>query len=168
MGGAGVLQREIDDAGLQDGDAVARVDLDDSVHLREGDDDAALDGDCAASEAGAGAAGDDGDAVGVGEDDSGGDLIGGGGEDDSVWAVSLDGGVILVAGEILRRPEHVVLAEGGLEVSHEGGGARVSAGESPRRFAAWFDRLTTSGDSPGEGGCDSCEGEPHCARECSI
>ena len=73
---------EVDDAGLDDDAVVGEVDFEDAVHAREADDDAVFDGERAAAQAGAGAAGDEGDAFAMAEADDGLDLFGGGGEDD--------------------------------------------------------------------------------------
>jgi hypothetical protein len=79
-----------DHAGLYGDGHVVEVEVDEFVHAFEADEDAAEDGDGAAGEAAAGAAGGDGDAFAVGEADDGGDLFGGGGEDDAsgAWAYS--------------------------------------------------------------------------------
>src|SRR5262249_38258918 len=55
----GVGEPDVHDAGIDDGVAVADVDLVDLAHAGEGDHDAAADGDAAASEARAGAAGEE-------------------------------------------------------------------------------------------------------------
>ena len=49
---------EIDDAGLDDGEAIAVVHFEDALHARQGDDDAAADGQTAAGQGSAGAAGE--------------------------------------------------------------------------------------------------------------
>ncbi len=59
----GTREGEVDDAGLDVGEAVAEVDLEDLVHAGEGELDAGGDGDDAAGESGAGAAGEDGEVV---------------------------------------------------------------------------------------------------------
>ena len=75
---------EIEDAGL-DGDAgVGEIDFEDAVHAREADDDAVFHGERAAAEAGAGAAGYEGDVFAMAEAEDGLDLGGGGGEEDGL------------------------------------------------------------------------------------
>ena len=68
---------EVDDAGLHPRDPVLDVDLQDAVHLGEGDHDGQAQGDGPAGQAGAGAAGHDGTAVGDGDAGHGLDLGGG-------------------------------------------------------------------------------------------
>lgn len=80
-----VLEVAGDDAGLDDGDPVGRVDLEDAVHAFHGEDDAAVDGDAAADVADAAAADGDGDLVSSGEGHDGADVGSGFGEDDGVW-----------------------------------------------------------------------------------
>ena len=65
--GDGLLERRIDDSGLDDRDKVALVDLDDAVHPREGDRQGALDAGGSSAEARAGAARDDRHAMARGE-----------------------------------------------------------------------------------------------------
>ena len=68
---------EIDDAGLDDDAGVGEIDFEDAVHAREADDDAVFDGERAAAEAGAGAAGDEGNFFAMAEADDGLDFGGG-------------------------------------------------------------------------------------------
>ena len=82
MAGGGLAEVEVDDAGLDEGGAGVGVDLEDAAHAVHGEEDAALDGECAATEAGAGAAGGDGEAVPAGEAEGGDDVFGAGGEGD--------------------------------------------------------------------------------------
>lgn len=62
MLGHGAGEDRVDDAGFDDGDAVDGADLQDAVHLRQGEDQAAVGGVGAARQAGAGALRDDRDA----------------------------------------------------------------------------------------------------------
>jgi hypothetical protein len=72
---------EIDYAGL-DGDAgVGEIDFEDAIHAGEADDDAIFDGERAAAEAGAGAAGYEGDVFAMAEAEEGLDFGGGIGEE---------------------------------------------------------------------------------------
>ncbi|SIG51820.1 Uncharacterised protein [Mycobacteroides abscessus subsp. abscessus] len=80
LGGRG-LDLGVEGPRLDDGDAGRRVDGD-LPHPVEADDDAALDRGAAAREAGAGAAGDDGDLCGRGDADDGLDVLGRGRADD--------------------------------------------------------------------------------------
>lgn len=80
LDGAG--EDRVDDAGFGDGDAVDRVDLQDAVHLDQGEDEAAVDGVGGAGESGAGALRDDGDAEGGGGPHDVLHLFGGAGQHD--------------------------------------------------------------------------------------
>ena len=75
---------EIDDAGLDDDAGVGEIDFEDAVHAREADDDAVFDGERAAAEAGAGAAGDEGSFFAMAEAENGLDFGGGVGEEDGL------------------------------------------------------------------------------------
>ena len=82
----GASDVEIDDAGLDDGALIFEVELEDAVHAREDEHEAAGAGEGAAGEAGAGAAAEDRDVKLVGDFYDFGDFAGGGGKDHGVWA----------------------------------------------------------------------------------
>ena len=87
----GVFELEAGDACLDGGGEVAGGDLEDLVEAGEIEADAAVDGDDVAFEAGAGAEGDDRDAVGVGDLEHARDLGRRGRIDDEIGAVRRDG-----------------------------------------------------------------------------
>ncbi len=71
---------QIDDAGLDDDVGVGEIDFEDAIHAREADDEAVFDGERAAAEAGAGAAGYEGNFFAMAEAEDGLDFSGGVGE----------------------------------------------------------------------------------------
>ncbi len=81
FGGAGGAEVVVDDSGFDDGIAFERVDLLDTVHLLEADDDCTLDSVRRSGQAGARASGDDGNVMVVAGADSALDLLSGGGAD---------------------------------------------------------------------------------------
>ncbi len=105
------LRLQVDDAGLDEGGAVCDVDLEDVVHARGGDDDAADGRDGAAAEPGAGAARDDGQVVATGDLDGGGDLLRRVGEDDDLGLTALDSAVVLEDDEVFGGVQDAVAAE---------------------------------------------------------
>ena len=135
--GAGRPQPVVDDARLDDGEALDGVDLEDPVHGVERDDDAAGHRVRAAGEAGAGAAGDDRDAVRGAEPHGGGDVLGAhrphdrrrdhvGGPLGLVVTVPRPG---LLTGEHLGAEQlHQVLADLGVGQPRGGGRVRCRAG----------------------------------------
>ena len=114
LGGA-LADVDVDHAWLDDGEAVDRVDFDDPVHARGDEEDATLDGDRAAAEAGPRAAGDEGDAVVVGQADDARHLVGGRGKDDGLGKLPVDGAVELEDEHVLGGVEDVLLAHDVLE-----------------------------------------------------
>src|SRR5262249_17361646 len=96
-----VGEPEVDDAGLDDGEAVAVIDLEDALHAGQGDDHAAANGQAAAGEAGAGAAGEEGDVQVVADLHHPDDLLGAGGEDHHVGGALLDGVAVALVDEQL-------------------------------------------------------------------
>src|SRR5262249_49169635 len=84
-----VGEPEVDHARLDDGVAVAVIDLQNASHARQGDQHAAADGQAAAREAGAGAAGQEGDVQLVAGAHHLHHLLGAGGEDDHLGPVLL-------------------------------------------------------------------------------
>ena len=106
---------QVDDAGLDDGAAVHRIDFEDTVHAGGDEEDAPLDGDRAAAEARPGAARDEGDAVVVGQPDDAGHLLGGRGEHDGLGEPPVDGAVELEDQHVLGGVEDVFVAHDALE-----------------------------------------------------
>ena len=103
FGGAGEI--EIDDAGLDDGALINGIEIEDAIHAGEDEYDAAASSECAAGEAGAGAAADDGSFVLGGEFCDLRNVGGGGGKDDEFRAGFFDGAVVLVEHEIFGERE---------------------------------------------------------------
>ncbi len=119
MLGDGPAHVQVDDARLYDGDAVLRVHLQDAVHARGDDDDAAVVRDGAAGEAGAGAAGGDGHPMSAGNAHHFRHLVGVIGEDDGLGQAALDGCVVLVDDEVLGGVEDALPAYGAAEVADQ-------------------------------------------------
>ena len=117
---------EVDHAGLDDGDALRRVEAEDAVEAIERDDDAIRDGKRAAGEAGAAAARDEGQALRVAEADEG---------DDFVWRLGKSDGqrarakrrepVAFIRREALRLHEYAPGGEDGGETLKGGGHGSV-------------------------------------------
>src|SRR5262245_24616053 len=78
---------EIDNAGLDDGSAILNVDRENSIHSLKLDDDSAFDSARAPAQPGAGAAGQEWDAVFISEPDNLCNLIGSLREHHHVWAI---------------------------------------------------------------------------------
>ena len=92
-------QPEVDDAGLDDGVAIAVVDFEDALHPRQRDHDAAADRQTTARQAGAGAARQEGHVELVADADDLHHLLGRGGKDDDVGLVLLDGEAVAFVDE---------------------------------------------------------------------
>ena len=118
----------VGDAGFDEGDAVAEVDVEDFVHAGGGDLDAGGDGDDSAAESGGRAAGHDGDVVLSADVDGVGDLLGVFGEDDGEGFGAGDGeAVAFVDDEFIGIRDDGGVAEGI-------GGGRRRVGNWPRGY----------------------------------
>ena len=109
-------QLDVHDPGLDDGEAVLDVDLEDRVHARGDEQDAALLGQGAAGQAGPGAAGGHGHPARVGQAQHRGHVLRSAGEDDDIGRIFRDGEAV----DVVRQPgvlagEDRVGADRGLE-----------------------------------------------------
>ncbi len=121
-----VGQPQIDHARLDHGVTVAVVYFEDALHARQGDDDAAADGQATARQAGAGAARQERHIQFVACAHNADDLLGGGGEDDDVGLVFFDGvAVAFVDQQIAGRGQHRVASDDLLHASGQGRGSDV-------------------------------------------
>ena len=119
MGGHGLADVEVDDAGLDNGQAVLDVHLQDATHAGHGDGDAALGRDGAAAEAGAGATGHYRQVEAADYLHHLRHLLGGGRQDYGLGEAALDGGVVLVDQEVFGRVQDVLLPDDGLELADQ-------------------------------------------------
>ena len=117
--GDGERKIGVHDTGLDDGELVFDVDFEDAIHAREGDDDAAIAGERASGEAGAGAASNDGSFVAFGELDDLHDVGGAARENDALRAGKFDGAVVFVEEQVFRTGKNVVAHEERLQVADE-------------------------------------------------
>jgi hypothetical protein len=126
----GAAEVEVHDAGLDHGNTLPRVDLQNARHARQRDDDAADRGDRTAAEACACPAGDHRHAVPVRHAHGRCDLLRVLRKDHRLWQAALDRAVELVGDQLFRRREDVLTAERALQVAdhfarHDG--ARAAA-----------------------------------------
>src|SRR5262249_16423809 len=91
VGAEVVRQPQVDDAGLDDREGVAVGQFQDAFRPGKSKGHGSGNGERSAGEAGAGAAGQEGDVEALAKFDDHDDLFGGGGEDDNVGTVLLDG-----------------------------------------------------------------------------
>ena len=113
-------QVEIYDAGFDDGDAVFYVNVEDAGHARERENEAAVFGDGAAAESGAGSARDDGDLVTGRDPDAAGDFLGAVGERDDGGQGAVNGAVVLEDDEVFGLVQDVLVADDGLKLLYYG------------------------------------------------
>jgi hypothetical protein len=117
--GDGGGQIRIDDAGLDNGPLIFDVEFEDAIHARERNDDAAVSGERAAGEAGAGTASDDGNVMAIGDFDDADDVGGVTREDDAVGASDFDGAVVFVEEQIFGAAQDVFVSEKMFEIGDE-------------------------------------------------
>ena len=111
-----VGEPEVDDARLDDGEAIAIIDFEDALHARKRNDHAAADRQTAAGQAGAGPARQERHVQLNASADDLHDLFGGGGKDDHVGLIFLDGeAVALVDEQFAGRSEDAAGADDGTQ-----------------------------------------------------
>ena len=116
---------EVRDAGLDDDPLRGEVDLEDPVHPRERDDDSLRNGQRAAGQPGAGAAGDERHAFAGADADDALHLGGRAGEDDELrHRAPAREPVAVVDAELLGLRDHVPGADDGRDLGADGGGER--------------------------------------------
>jgi hypothetical protein len=122
MRGDAVGDVEIDDAGLDDDAGVGEIDFEDAVHAGEADDDAIGYGERAAAQAGAGAAGNEGNAFAMAEAEDGLHFLRRRGEKDGLGhGTEIGEGVSVVGVELLGGSDDGAGAGDGAEFGEEGG-----------------------------------------------
>lgn len=141
---------EIDDTGFDDDAGVGDVNFEDAIHAGEADDDAVIDRERTAAEAGAGTASDERNVFAMAEAEDGLDLVAGGGEEDGGWEDAEVGeGVAFVGVEFFGRRDEGVRAEDGAELFEEvclhGGLPSEKDLGSKRRLPDWRRKVKRGG-----------------------